>query len=102
MLSKFIFKCLNKTSPINFHTWFILTSQLHTHNTISKFYNIVISVPTRTLFIPIARTSYYGLKLIKVLGSKMWNKLPPLLRNYDSLNRFLKELKKIMINSYDK
>ena len=102
MLCKFIFKCLNKTSPINFHAWFILTSQLHTHNTRSKFHNILNSVPTRTLFIPTARTSYYGLKLIKVLGSKMWNNLPPLLRNYDSLSSFLIELKKIMINSYDK
>ena len=91
---------MNKTSPINFHNWFILTSQLHKHNTRSKFFNIINSVFTRTLFIPTARTTYYGLKLIKVQGTKIWNKLPPLLRNYDSLDSFIKNLKKLFINNY--
>lgn len=37
MICKFIFKCLNKTTPVNFHNWYILTSQLHRHNTRSSF-----------------------------------------------------------------
>ena len=100
MISKFIFKCLNKTSPINFYNWFILTSHLHKHNTRSKFFNIINSDLTRTLFIPTARTTHYGLKLIKVQGPKMWNKLPPLLRKHDSLNSFIKDLKTLFINNY--
>ena len=67
MISKFIFKCLNKTNPVNFHNWYILTSQLHMHNTRSNFFDIANCVPTRTLFIPIARTAHYGLKLIKII-----------------------------------
>ena len=70
MISKFIFKCLNKTNPVNFHNWYILTSQLHMHNTRSNFFDIANCVPTRTLFIPIARTAHYGLKLIKITGIK--------------------------------
>ena len=33
MVVKFIFKCLNKTNPTTFHSWYILTSQVHKHNT---------------------------------------------------------------------
>ena len=55
---------------------------------------------TRTLFVPLARTTYYGLKLLKVHGSKIWNELPPLLRINDSINIFIKELKIILLNSY--
>ena len=87
-------------NPVNFHNWYILTSQLHMHNTRSKFLNIVNWIPTRTLFIPLAQTSHYGLKLTKVQGPKIWNKLPPLLRNNNSLNSFTKELKTLFINSY--
>ena len=50
--------------------------------------------------VPIARTSNYGLKLLKVLGPKIWNSLPPLLRINDSLNNFKKKLKYILINNY--
>ena len=100
-ISKFIFKCLNKSTPINFHSWYKLTSQIHNHNTRSKFANIQNQVLTRTLFVPIARTTYYGLKLLKVQGSRIWNELPPLLRIIDSINNFIiKELKIILFNSY--
>ena len=100
-ISKFIFKCLNKSTPINFHCWYRLTSQIHNYNTRSKFVNIQKEVTTQTLFVPTARTTYYGLKLLKVQGSKIWNKLPPSLRNIDSLNSFIKELKIILLNSYN-
>ena len=32
-ISKFIYKCLDKNIPINFHNWFTLTTQLHNYNT---------------------------------------------------------------------
>ena len=79
-IAKFIFNSLIKITPVNFHTWFNLTVQVHNHNTRSKYVDIDNSIPTRTLFVPIARTSYYGLKLIKVQGPKLWNNLPSLLR----------------------
>ena len=95
-----MFNCLNKVNPINFHTWYKLTSVIHNHNTRSKFVNIGNSVLTRTLFIPMARTSHYGLKLLKVQGPKVWNKLPSSLRIKNSINSLIKELKMTLINSY--
>ena len=100
-LSKFIFKCLNKTTPVNFHHWYQLTSLLNRHETRSKFVDIDNSIKTRTLFVPTARTSHYGLKLLKVLGPKIWNSLPPLLRINESLNNFSKKLKNVLINNYN-
>ena len=100
-ISKFIFNCLNETNPVNFHSWFVLTSQVHRHNTRSKFIDIDNSLTTRTLFVPYARTTHYGLKLIKVQGSKIWNSLPPTIRNNVSINSFINELKKLLINSYN-
>ena len=80
MISKFIYNCLNRKTPENFHSWYKLTNLMHSHNIRSKYIDIENSVTTRTLFIPTARTSHYGLKLLKVQGPKIWNKLPPILR----------------------
>ena len=79
-------------TPVNFHSWYQLTSQLNRHNTRSKFVDFDKSIETRTLFIPTARTSKYGLKLLKVLWPKIWNSLPPLLRINESLNNFNKKI----------
>ena len=101
MMAKFIFNCLNENNPLNFHSWYILTSQIHNHNTRSKFIDVTNSINTKTLFVPIARTTYYGLKSLKVQGPKMWNKLPPLLRNSNSIHDFIKKYKNILLNSYN-
>lgn len=76
-IAKFVFNSLRKNCPDNFHLWFRLTSNIHRYNTRSKFVNIESEIQTRTLFIPTSRTSHYGLKLTKVIGAKIWNKLPP-------------------------
>ena len=70
-ITKFIYNCLNKTSPVNFQSWFKLTVQVHNHNTRSQYINIDKLITTNNLFIPTARTSHYGLKLIKVQGPKI-------------------------------
>ena len=36
-IGKFIYKCLNKNTPINFRDWFLLTSQIHNYNTRSGY-----------------------------------------------------------------
>ena len=100
-VSKFIFNCLNKTNPVQFHNWYLLTSQVHLHNTRSKYVDIDNAISTRTLFIPTARTTYYGLKSLKVQGTKIWNQLPATLRIYDSFYSFNKEIKRIFIDSYN-
>ena len=68
MISKFIFNCLNEKNPINFHSWYKLTTLSNKHNTRSKFVDIDNDVTTRTLNIPTARTTHCGLKLLKVQG----------------------------------
>ena len=82
-IAKFVFKSLNNDTPLTFHDWFTLTSHIHRYNTRSKFTNIDSESETRTLFIHYARTTHYGMKLIKVLGSRIWNQLPPFLRVED-------------------
>ena len=50
-ISKFIYKSLNKDNPINFHNWFILTSQIHNYNTRSKFIGSEQLINWNNLFI---------------------------------------------------
>ena len=47
------------------------------------------------------RTTPYGLKSLKVQGLKIWNSLPPLLRNIENANSFIKQLKKYLISLYN-
>ena len=84
-IAKFIDNCLNKTCPVNFYPWFKLITQIHSHNNRSQYIEIGNSITTNNLFIPSARTSHYGLKLIKVQGQKIWNEIPPLIRTIQIL-----------------
>ena len=79
-IATFIYKSLNKQNPTNFHTWFKLPAQIQSHNTRSKFIDIVNARSSNNLFIPIACTSHYGLNSVKVQGPKIWNMLPPDIR----------------------
>ena len=101
-IAKFIFNSLIGITPLNFHNWFYLTVQIHNYNTRSKYVDIDKSIPTRTLFVPTARTSHYGLKLIKVLGPKLWNNIPPLLRVENlTFSIFIKKLKNYLLETYE-
>ena len=100
-ITKFIYYCVNKTSPVNFQSWFKLTVQVHNHNTRSQYINIDKLITTNNLFIPTARTSHYGLKLIKVQGPKIWNEIPALIRSSNSSNNLKKNIKKLIIQSYN-
>ena len=57
-IANFICNCLNKTSPVNVQLW-LLTIQVHNHNTRSEYINIDKSIYTNNLFIPTGRTSHY-------------------------------------------
>ena len=98
---KFIYCCLNKSLPISFHAWFKVTSDIHNYSTRSKFIDLDNSITTNNLFIPRARTSYYGLKQIKVQGPKLWNIISPVIRNSTSCESFVFQLKKSMIDNYN-
>ena len=64
-ISRFIHNCLRSKINNNFHNWFILNNGIHNYHTRS----------TNNLFIPIARTTDYGLKLTKIIGPKIWNSI---------------------------
>ena len=97
--AKFVFKCLNKTAPEQFHNWFKLTREIHEHHTRSHF-NVNDGTIISKLFTPSVRTTNYGLKQLKVNGTRIWNDLPAHLKNVTSLNVFLKNLKLYYISGY--
>ena len=89
MVCIFIYKCLNTLSSL-FEGWFIYSHNIHTYKTRSK-----------NLFVPLARTSNYGLKLMKVNGPKIWNTIPNDIRLALSLLSFKKLIKKYLIYNYN-
>ena len=98
-VAKFVFKCLNQNTPVQFHNWFKLNQLIHGHLTRSNF-NVNEGVAINNLFVPSIRTTNYGLKQLKVNGPRIWNELPSYLKNTSSLNIFLKYLKAYYISTY--
>ena len=99
-ISKFIYKFLNLFTPDNFHDCFKLNCVSHPYNTRSNFIDINNIVKSNNIFILSARTSFYGLRLIKVEGPKLWNALPKYICNNNSLKSFVKCLKNYLLQKY--
>ena len=66
---------MNLITPLNFHDWFRLYHELHAHKTRANF-NIADNTTTKNVFIPMVRTTKYGLKRLKANGPRIWNSLP--------------------------
>ena len=98
-VAKFVFKCLHTTTPVQFHNWYKLNNQIYEHYTRSN-YNVNDGIIINSLFVPTARTTNYGLKQLKVSGTRIWNELTSYLKNAPSLNIVLKNLKVYYISSY--
>ena len=98
-MSKFVLKCINGTTPIQFHDWFKLSHVIHEHSTRSIF-DVNEGLSINNLFIPSARTTNYGLKQLKVNGPRIWNKIPSSLKNITSVSVFLNKLKDYYISRY--
>ena len=75
-------------TPINFHNWFLYTTQIHNYNTRSGYIDTNQLIITKNLFILAAQTSHYGLKKINVHRPKIWNELPPDVRVISSFGLF--------------
>ena len=99
-VSKFIFDCLQLNTPTIFHNWFTLNHTIHNYNTRSTFFDIDNEINSNNLFIISARTTHYGLKLLKVSGPKIWNLIPNHIRSTQSVYSFKRILKKHMIAQY--
>ena len=96
-ISKFIYKCLSQETPENFHDWFKLNCDSHSYNTRSNITDINNITKSNNLFIRSARTSFYGLRLIKIEGPKLRNEIPKSIRSKTSIKPFIKCLKNYMV-----
>ena len=100
MYSMFIYKCLNTSLLPIFDGWFKYSSSVHEYKTRSN-YNINTEVFTNNLFIPTAKTSNYGLKMLKVNGPKIWNTIPNDIRASISFITFKKLIKNHLLLKYN-
>ena len=99
-ISIFIHKCLYLRFSDNFKDWFTLNHTKHDYITRHNYSNPSNKVASNSLFIPQARTSNYGLKMLKVKGPKIWNSLPPVIRTTQSPYSFKRSLKLHFISTY--
>ena len=91
-INKFTFTVINRISPPQFYNMF---TQLNEVNSM-----ITRSTNENKLFIYYARTSHYGLTLIKNIGARLWNAMPTALRMVNSKAQFNKKLKTYFISLY--
>ena len=68
-VSKFVFKCLYGNIPLQFPNWFTLNYEKYGHRTRSN-YNTNNGIFIKSLFVPSARTTNYGLKQLRVTGPR--------------------------------
>ena len=98
-ISRFVHNCLNSNISSNFENWFKLNNEVHKYHTRSN-YHIAQNIDlTNSLFVPIARTTNYGLKQTKVIGPKIWNSLPYVIRKINSRDGFKKALKNYLLSA---
>ena len=88
----FVFKAINKLSPIYFHNYFTPSSSVHRFGTRQA---------TRgDLFNTLKNTTLYGHKTVQYFGSKLWNTLPIFIRVTVTAALFRSKLKAYFIDSY--
>ena len=100
---QFIYDSINGISPTQFKNWFTLNVNLHDHATRTNSTDLNNNrelTLTNNIFIPYARTTYYGLKSIKVTGPKIWNSIPFNIRNNESRYVFTRSVKSHFFLSY--
>ena len=96
----FIHTCLFNALLTNFEDWFKFSVNIHNYETRLNF-NIASESLTNNLFIPSARTSNYGLKLLKVNGPRIWNSIPVGVRTAMSITTFKSLLKDHLLSKYN-
>ena len=111
-VSKFIYNCLSFNTPENFWGWFNPNHTVHNYNTISNSIvnmnvndNLEVEVnvtETNILHTQCSNLVNYGAKKLKVAGVILWNNLPECIRNSQSAFTLKRDLKKHLIEFYDK
>ena len=87
---KFVYDCLKKTNPIQFHNYYHFSS------------NMMNTASTREfkLNIPSVRTTTYGIKSLKYTGTSLWNNTPLHIRESTNRKQLIKKLKEKFTDSY--
>ena len=89
--AKFVYNCANLLAPNQFSNFYTFTN--------SK-YNTAAS-RKELLKVPRARTTNYGLKSIRNIGSRIWNGMPIDSRKQNNIKSFTKKLKVNILSSYN-
>ena len=84
-IGTFIYNCLKNYYTNHFKQWFKYINEIHSYETRANV--------NKNLFTPRARTTHYGLKSTKVLGPKIWNKIPQSIRTIKLSYAFKKKFK---------
>ena len=91
-VNKFTFSTTNRISPPQFYDMYIPTQKTNKIQT--------RSTNCGKLYIHYARTTHYGLTLIKNIGARLWNSLPDFIRTQKSKFLFNKNLKEHFLSLY--
>ena len=82
---------LRKIPPPQFHNFYQYTSSsIVTYN-----------VREKKVILPLPRTTNYGLKSIKYIGTKLWNNIPQPICTSKSFNIFNNKTKKYLLGIYE-
>ena len=103
----FIFSSLNKDNPSIFHDWFTYNHLIHSQNTRASanvfqrhYFDVGYIEPSRALRTQRHNLVKYGGRLIQVYGPVLWNSIPDLIKDANSINTFKYKLKKHFIENY--
>ena len=91
-ISSFVYECHNNLAPTHFTDYFTQISAIHSYNT---------RVAARGEYVIVRKnTLVYGIRPICFNGAKIWNDIPPEIRDSPSVWNFGKRLKKLLLDSY--
>ena len=84
-LLSFVYECVNKISPTNFHTFFDTLASVHQYGTRQATKNDIFLIQKNTL--------QYGLRSVRYCGAKCWNDIPVDIKRSPSVKSFRLKLK---------
>ena len=84
-LASFVYESVHKISLVPFHNFFHSVSSVHQHSTRRS--------SKGDFFLPGKKSLQYGLKLVRFAGAKLWNSLPFIIKESQSIKVFRSKTK---------
>ena len=84
-LLSFVYECVNKITPANFHTFFDSLASVHQYSTRQATKGDIFLIQKNTL--------QYGLRSVRHCGAKCWNEIPVDIKRSPSVKSFRLKLK---------